>query len=49
MKIIDFIPKKEKSKQDPNLGHVWKWNGDVKQCHKCKKYLGLWDGITPCK
>lgn len=38
---------KKKEKKDENLGHVWKMDGDVARC-KCKEYLGLWNGKTPC-
>ena len=34
-------------KNDENLGHKWRWNGDVKQC-KCGMYLGVWDGLKHC-
>ena len=32
---------------DENLGHKWKWNGDVKQC-QCGQYLGTWNGKSQC-
>ena len=36
------------NKNNSDLGHAWKWSGDVKQCKHCKTYLGLWDGKKPC-
>jgi len=45
-KVYLWYPKKKQ--KDENLGHIWKWKGDVKQCSRCRIYLGIWDGVKPC-
>lgn len=29
-------------------GHTWKWDGDVKKCTRCGKYLGTSAADAPC-